>query len=233
MAGNSKPSEVVTRKLIKVLGSDALTTSGGFQLSNSLIHLPDLVTKTQIFIQMCLVCEICFMALEDIFQKTRYKHEVLVDNEPVLYEILDTSPKSVTHNLSVGVGKHTTFIYCTNNKNKVNYKESRITLNEKNIKKEKNTYLREKGEIKSEKKLRFYEVLFGCAWVQKGPAFQKALAAALPLESRTPVKKMPKNHEMLEFEGLITGADETEADIQMVLNPGNKASEDPYRRAFA
>ncbi|VEN60540.1 unnamed protein product, partial [Callosobruchus maculatus] len=25
--------------------------------------------------------------------ETRYKHEVLVDNEPVLYEILDTCPK--------------------------------------------------------------------------------------------------------------------------------------------
>lgn len=33
------------------------------------------------------------MIFSNLFLETRYKHEVMVDGEPILFEILDTCPK--------------------------------------------------------------------------------------------------------------------------------------------
>ena len=42
---------------------------------------------------MHILCLVLYTPLFPYFVENRYKHEVLVDGEPILFEILDTCPK--------------------------------------------------------------------------------------------------------------------------------------------
>lgn len=41
-----------------------------------------------------------YTIFSNLFLETRYKHEVMVDGEPILFEILDTCPKVSTYILT-------------------------------------------------------------------------------------------------------------------------------------